>query len=276
MVQDWLLWPGSHHLVGLFPNLTQLDNWLSTSVQLLTSVKAIHTHGLIHTTMSIGFQHQSHTNMLNPSLSSVKVTWFNSLVPAVHLLKIPSITSHSLRVMVYGNNQPIKLYNQIQLTRLQIALAWIILVQEFFNYLIQILNNSSITKQSASLVVLLFITTLIQLMLMETMFGSIKLLINPNHCKFLWTTLLLTLHSICHNVHHLDQVHQLHQLLLMHSKHGSISKSQRTILTSITLLVHQKHSGFNNSIPQPRLVYLYLLIPWSSVTTPGQSSGTPN
>jgi len=54
---------------------------------------------------------------------------------------------------VYGNKQPIKLFNKIH--KIRQVIVWIILVQEFFHYLIQSLNNSSTTKQSALLQVML-------------------------------------------------------------------------------------------------------------------------
>jgi len=72
------------------------------------------------------------------------------------------------------------------------------------------------------------------------------------------------------------QIPLLHQAQVMHSKHGIISKSQRTTPTSITLLELQKHSGFSNSTPQHRLVCLLLSTLWNSATTLGRSSGMLN
>lgn len=51
----------------------------------------------------------------------------------------PSIILHLFKVKVYGNKQQIKLFNKIH--KIKLPSDWIILVQEFFNSLIQILNN---------------------------------------------------------------------------------------------------------------------------------------
>jgi len=89
------------------------------------------------------------------------------------------------------------------------------LAQEFFHSLIQIFNNSSTTKQSDLLQVMLLITKLTHRITVVTIFIQMKSLINQNNYKLLSTILLLTQHLPSHNVPKLQ--HLSHQMQLMHS-----------------------------------------------------------
>ena len=129
--------------------------------------------------------------------------------------------------------------------------------QEFLNSPTHIFKISSITKQSALLQVMSQLTGVILMILSpNTILHLLKSLPHLNLLKFLSIILLLTQHYNQLNVHQLPQLPQQHQMQLTHSKHGLISKNQRTILISLTLLVHQKLSGFNNSTQQLKLVCL--------------------
>lgn len=137
---------GSHLLDGLILKLTQLVKFLLIYSVLMDLLKATLINRWIITTTH-GFSPNHHSSTLGQMSLSVNLI----LLLSPNHLEISKMTSiiikPTFRLKVLGNKE---FFRQFKLTQIILKLTYIASVvraQEYLNFLIQIFNNLSITKQ---------------------------------------------------------------------------------------------------------------------------------